>query len=462
MDSVLCDASAFSVWRTPPLVRELAELSLGNKGLPVSFDRLREVRGVLMRELDLWRCSTFYLDRGRPLSEDSEGIGLNAGALAPSVSMPVDVLVDAPGARRSSRLLRPHVLSPALSEGEVVPLAHRLLLTSPALTLLQLASRLSLPRLVMAASEFCGSFSVYRPQMPCASSSRRSPPIPACRSWVVGDRRLTRRGTSRTSGLGPRSRRPTSSAPSPSEPRVDGAVGRFPVRPSSWFRMPPLPSRCKRACCSEWIRSSAGRGMAALRITDGSLLTLARRALRVRASATVTCSGRRRTAADRSTSSVRARRSMRVIDRGSRMPIVPSRCRAWASRFCSSRMPRSRASIVPTRSHRRWQRSWMVRWCREPTSFSPAGQSCGARSLSTSVTCSRGLAAPLCRVHEKIDIRGNYFNAVCSPTGKTRRFARFFLAAHQSFRALDDKGAPRLGEKDVRPKLACDKQVTAP
>ena len=163
MDSVLCDASAFSVWRTPPLVRELAELSLGNKGLPVSFDRLREVRGVLMRELDLWRCSAFHLDRGRPLSEDSEGIGLNAGALAPSVSMPVDVLVDAPGARRSSRLLRPHVLSPTLSGGEIVPLAYRLSLTSPALTLLQLASRLSLPRLVMAASEFCGSFSVYRP-----------------------------------------------------------------------------------------------------------------------------------------------------------------------------------------------------------------------------------------------------------------------------------------------------------
>ena len=163
MDSVLCGASAFSVWRTPPLVRELAELSLDNKGLPVSFDRLREVRAVLMRELDLWRCSTFYLDRGRPLSEVSEGIGFNAGALAPSVSLPVDVLVDAPGARRGSRLLRPHVLSPALTEGEIVPLAHWLSLTSPALTLLQLAPTLSLPRLVMAASEFCGSFSVYRP-----------------------------------------------------------------------------------------------------------------------------------------------------------------------------------------------------------------------------------------------------------------------------------------------------------
>ena len=166
MDAVLCGASAFSVWRTPPLVRELSELSLGNKGLPVSFDRLREVRATLMRELDLWRCSTFYRERGRPLSEVSEGIGINAGALAPSVSMPVDVLVDSPGARRGSRLLRPHVLGPDLSEGEVVPLAPWLSLTSPALTLLQLASRLSLPRLVMAASEFCGSFSVYRPPDP--------------------------------------------------------------------------------------------------------------------------------------------------------------------------------------------------------------------------------------------------------------------------------------------------------
>ena len=49
MDSVLCGASAFSVWRTPPLVRELAELSLDNKGLPVSFDRLRE---ALEREIE--------------------------------------------------------------------------------------------------------------------------------------------------------------------------------------------------------------------------------------------------------------------------------------------------------------------------------------------------------------------------------------------------------------------------
>ena len=163
MDSVVCGASAFLVWRTPPLVRELAELSLDNKGLPVSFDRLREVRAVLMRELDLWRRSTFFFEQGRPPSDASEGISLNVGALAPSVSMPVDVLVGSPGARRGSRLLRPHVLSPALSEGEVVPLAHRRSLTSPALTLLQLASSLSLPRLVMAASEFCGSFSVYRP-----------------------------------------------------------------------------------------------------------------------------------------------------------------------------------------------------------------------------------------------------------------------------------------------------------
>ena len=167
MDSVICGASAFAFWRVPPLVKKISELSLGSEGLPVPFDRLRRVRAALMEELPLWCYDPAAAHAGRPiLLEGAEGILVNLGALAAGVSPPVDVLVGTREERRPSGLVRPHVVAPALSDGELVWAGSHLSVTSPALTLLLFAPSLSLPRLVMAASELCGTFSAYRAPAP--------------------------------------------------------------------------------------------------------------------------------------------------------------------------------------------------------------------------------------------------------------------------------------------------------
>ena len=163
MEAVICDASAFAVWRTPPLVRLLANpLFMGTRfGIPP--ERLIGFRGDLMQERSLWLLGPAEHVPGPAVSlEVGGGVLLSLRTLIASLEAPVDVLVDSRSERRPSGLLRPHVMAPSLVEGELRSLDGNLALTSPALTLLQLARTLSLPRLVAAASELCGTFATYR------------------------------------------------------------------------------------------------------------------------------------------------------------------------------------------------------------------------------------------------------------------------------------------------------------
>ena len=163
MDATICGASAFEVWRTPPLVRRLADPLWWSPDSGIPLERIVLARRELKEQCGLWRLGTGHELPGTAITHDAaEGVLLNLRVLMPSLEAPVDVAVASKEERRASKLLRPHVLSLDLAAGETVPFRNDLSLTSPALTLLQLASRLSLPRLVMAASEVCGSFSVYR------------------------------------------------------------------------------------------------------------------------------------------------------------------------------------------------------------------------------------------------------------------------------------------------------------
>ena len=163
MDATICGASAFAVWRTPPLMRLIADPLWWGDDAGIPIERLVQARRELKEERGLWRLGIGRELPGTAVSHDAaDGVLLNLRTLLPSLEAPVDVAVWSKDGRRASRLLRPHVVDLALAEDELVPLGLQLLITSPALTLLQLAPRLSLPRLVMAASEFCGSFSVYR------------------------------------------------------------------------------------------------------------------------------------------------------------------------------------------------------------------------------------------------------------------------------------------------------------
>lgn len=163
MGAVICDSSALRYWRTPPLVRALVAEDPQAGGFPgVRQDELRELQLGVAREREIWREVALAAPRGRPVtSEAVDSLAWALDRLAPSLTCPVDVLVDRPGARRPSALVSPRVWSGPVPDGALVRIGEDVWVTSPAFTLLQLAARLSLPRLALVASELCGSFSVY-------------------------------------------------------------------------------------------------------------------------------------------------------------------------------------------------------------------------------------------------------------------------------------------------------------
>ena len=162
-NTIVSGSSALAVWRTPPIVRALLSPSIADEELPLSSRELNNVRSAAHRELAVWRNNAFLGRRGRPvIAESALDVLDSIVCLAPSVTLPVEVLVPAPADRRRSDLLVSRVLDPALAHAHSQRLTRALLVASPELTLLTLAPRLSLERLVMVAAELCGSFTVFR------------------------------------------------------------------------------------------------------------------------------------------------------------------------------------------------------------------------------------------------------------------------------------------------------------
>lgn len=168
MENTLCDISALLFWRTPPLARLIAagpddHALLSRLAGP---SRLAELRA------DLAACSPLGVQASSPASwhahygERSRAL-LNAGVLtAVPFDGPVDVLASEPGDRLPTRAAHPRVWRDPLSPHEVVLVTPGLRVASPSLALQQVASRATLTRTVMLASELCGGFSIYRPPEP--------------------------------------------------------------------------------------------------------------------------------------------------------------------------------------------------------------------------------------------------------------------------------------------------------
>lgn len=188
METAICGASALAYWRTPPVVRAICFSGDDATDLPVDGRRLAEVRREAHRELGIWRHGSLGISAGRPASSAVALDVLDAAArIAPSVEPPVDVLVSSREGRRRSSLLRPHVIAPALADHELVRVTRTLCVTSPELTLLTLASSLTLAQLVMVASELCGTFSVYHPPKSVEAlleELNRDGLLPRMSSWV--------------------------------------------------------------------------------------------------------------------------------------------------------------------------------------------------------------------------------------------------------------------------------------
>lgn len=162
---IICGESALRYWRTPPIMRAMTSGDL--RVLQIDRIRLARFQAEAHQELALYQALEGPAGVGRPVTDGAlRQVRELSCYVAPSLVPPIDVAVSCSDARRRSKLLRPCVTPDSLLEGYVVRSHSGVLICDPALTLLQLAAYLDLPRLLMVATEFCGSFSVYQ-AAPC-------------------------------------------------------------------------------------------------------------------------------------------------------------------------------------------------------------------------------------------------------------------------------------------------------
>ncbi|WP_455138759.1 hypothetical protein [Thermophilibacter sp.] len=165
--TVIGGASALRYWRMPPLMSAIVRCDV--RAVPADRLRLSGVSRELRKAPICLELLGPDRDAGRPVSSpDLVQLRRAAYEIAPCLELPVDVAVTGPARRRASRFLRPTVMDPELLEGRVVAVREGLSVTSPALTLLMLAGCLDEARLLMVATELCGTFAVYRAQ-PCVA-----------------------------------------------------------------------------------------------------------------------------------------------------------------------------------------------------------------------------------------------------------------------------------------------------
>ena len=198
MDTVVCGASAYQFWRTPPIVLHLAAGSSDNPALrkAVGEDELIAFRQSLIEGLPLTRACADG-PAWRHAGALQKAIREYQLVLAPSMDLPVDVLVDCARERRSSSFVKTALCKGALPRGAVRGVDEDLSVTSPAFTMLQLARSASLQRTVLLASELCGCYAVYRAPAPVAYQLQkmirrhRLPEIDGWRPCLTAEGQLT-------------------------------------------------------------------------------------------------------------------------------------------------------------------------------------------------------------------------------------------------------------------------------
>lgn len=196
MELIICDISALLYWRTPPVVRLLAGAPEGD-GLLRSLMAPRLSR--LRTELEEMGAR-FPLPRSAHYGAETSALLEENRLVGPSVTVPVDLLVSSPDERRPSVLCRPRLWSAPLVAGSTRRVSPGLLVTSPLLTLQQLAARSTLTRAVMLASELCGTFSVYEPPSPLAALLQELCDEGPSPCWAGGGPHSMKTGSSPISG----------------------------------------------------------------------------------------------------------------------------------------------------------------------------------------------------------------------------------------------------------------------
>lgn len=162
MDAIVSDISAFRYWRIPPLVRLLVSAPEDDALLQsiVSEGELTRLRQGCA-QLPLVRELSAVSPRWRAAGLQSRAVREGAAVLGVGMGEPVDVLITRREQSRRSTLIRPRLWSSGIPGSGVALIANDLGVVLPEYSLLQLASRASIVRTVLLATELCGSFSVY-------------------------------------------------------------------------------------------------------------------------------------------------------------------------------------------------------------------------------------------------------------------------------------------------------------
>ena len=169
MDTIICGSTAYRYWRMPPVAQLLVagpEEDIVARGL-LGPDELIALRMELASALPLsvacapgpsWRNAGEHACRIREVHH----------LLAPAANMPVEILVEDPKECHRSKLVKPRLWSADLPFGSLSQIATDVCVTSPAFTVLQLASHFGVVRTALLASELCGSFAVFKSPAPLA------------------------------------------------------------------------------------------------------------------------------------------------------------------------------------------------------------------------------------------------------------------------------------------------------
>ena len=198
MDTIICGASAYQFWRTPPIVLHLAAGSSDHPALrkTVAEEELIAFRQSLIEGLPLARaCADGPSWRHAGVLQ--KAVREYQLVLAPSMDLPVDMLVGHERDRRSSSFVKTTLYKGALPRGAVRGIDEDLSVTSPAFTMLQLARSASLQRTVLLASELCGCYAVYHAPAPVACQLQkmirrhRLPGVDGWRPCLTADGQLT-------------------------------------------------------------------------------------------------------------------------------------------------------------------------------------------------------------------------------------------------------------------------------
>lgn len=173
METVLCGATAYRYWRTPPIVLYLAAAPADSPAL-CKFLRPDEVlafRNDIAERLPfLCGCTGASWRR---VGQTARDIQEARWLLAPSASFPLDVLAQDRGARRSSGLMSTMFWNGSLPLGATSEITEDLGVTSPALTMVQMAAKAGLTRTLLLASELCGGYAVYPAPAPIKNQLQR-------------------------------------------------------------------------------------------------------------------------------------------------------------------------------------------------------------------------------------------------------------------------------------------------